>query len=75
MCQGEYKKGGRRCLPKTEISMAKQPKHDVAIDEIKALEDRRYRAMIAGDAVALDELCSRRINAEGSATSEPDSRS
>ena len=36
--------GGRRCLPKTEINMAKQPKHDVAIDEIKALEDRRYRA-------------------------------
>jgi ketosteroid isomerase-like protein len=29
-----------------------------AIDEIKALEDRRYRAMLAGDAAALDELCS-----------------
>ena len=38
--------------------MAKQPKHDVAIGEIKALEDRRYRAMIAGDTAALDELCS-----------------
>jgi hypothetical protein len=38
--------------------MAEQPKHDVAIDEIKALEERRYRAMIAGDAAVLDELCS-----------------
>ena len=38
--------------------MAKQPKHDVAIEEIKALEDRRYRAMLAGDTVVLDELCS-----------------
>jgi SOS response associated peptidase (SRAP)/Domain of unknown function (DUF4440) len=27
-------------------------------DEIKALEDRRYRAMLAGDTAALDELCS-----------------
>jgi Domain of unknown function (DUF4440) len=38
--------------------MAKQPKHDVAIEEIEALEDRRYQAMIAGDTVVLDELCS-----------------
>ena len=38
--------------------MAKEPKHDVAIDEIKALEDRRYRAMLAGDTAVLDELCS-----------------
>ena len=34
------------------------PKDDAAIDEIKTLEERRYRAMIAGDAAALDELCS-----------------
>ncbi len=38
--------------------MAEKPKHDVAIEEIIALEDRRYRAMIAGDAAVLDELCS-----------------
>jgi Domain of unknown function (DUF4440) len=38
--------------------MAEQPNHDAAIDEIKALEDRRYRAMIAGDTAVLDELCS-----------------
>jgi Domain of unknown function (DUF4440) len=38
--------------------MAEKPKHDVAIEEIKALECRRYRAMIAGDAAVLDELCS-----------------
>ena len=38
--------------------MAEQPKHNVAIDEIKSLEDRRYRAMTAGDAAVLDELCS-----------------
>jgi hypothetical protein len=37
--------------------MAEQPKQE-AIDEIKALEDRRYRAMIAGDIVVLDEICS-----------------
>ena len=29
-----------------------------AIDEIKVLEDRRYRAMIDGDTAALDALCS-----------------
>jgi hypothetical protein len=34
--------------------MAKQPKQDEAIEEIKALEDRRYRAMLAGS------QCSRR---------------
>ena len=34
--------------------MAKQPKHDEAIEEIKALEDRRYRAMLAGDSVISD---------------------
>jgi hypothetical protein len=33
------------------------PKDDGVIDEIKALEDRRYRAMLAGDAAALDDLC------------------
>ena len=38
--------------------MAEQPTHDAAIDEIKALEDRRYRAMIAGDTAVLGELCS-----------------
>jgi hypothetical protein len=38
--------------------MAKQLKGDAAIDEIKALEDRRYRAMLAGDTAVLDELCS-----------------
>ena len=38
--------------------MAKQPKHDEAIEEVKALEDRRYGAMIAGDTAVLDELCS-----------------
>jgi hypothetical protein len=37
--------------------MAKQPKHDEAVEEIKALEDRRYRAMLAGNTVVLDELC------------------
>jgi ketosteroid isomerase-like protein len=31
---------------------------DIAINEIKALEDRRYRAMIDGDTAVLDELCS-----------------
>ena len=36
--------------------MAEKPKHDVAIEEIIALEDRRYRAMIAGDAAVLDDL-------------------
>ena len=34
------------------------PKDDVAIAEIKALEDRRYSAMLAGDMALLDELCS-----------------
>ena len=34
------------------------PKSDVAIAEIKALEDRRYSAMLAGDMAVLDELCS-----------------
>ena len=38
--------------------MATQPKHDEAIEEVKALEDRRYRAMIAGDTAVLNELCS-----------------
>jgi ketosteroid isomerase-like protein len=33
------------------------PRDDTA-NEIKALEDRRYRAMLAGDVAALDELCS-----------------
>ena len=32
--------------------------NDEAIEDIKALEERRYRAMIAGDAAVLDELCS-----------------
>jgi hypothetical protein len=34
------------------------PSDDKAIDEIKALEDRRYSAMLAGDTAVLDELCS-----------------
>ena len=34
------------------------PDADLAINEIKALEDRRYRAMIRGDTAVLDELCS-----------------
>jgi hypothetical protein len=34
------------------------PKNEAAIAEIKALEDRRYRAMLAGDMAVLDELCS-----------------
>ena len=34
------------------------PKDEAAIDEIKALEDRRYSAMLAGDTAVLDELCS-----------------
>ena len=34
------------------------PDADVAINEIKALEDSRYRAMIASDITILDELCS-----------------
>jgi hypothetical protein len=38
--------------------MARQLKDDAAIDEIKGLEDRRYWAMLAGDAAVLDELCS-----------------
>jgi hypothetical protein len=32
--------------------------NDAAIEEIKALEEKRYRAMIAGDVGVLDELCS-----------------
>ena len=31
---------------------------DLAVNEIKALEDRRYRAMIDGDTAVLDALCS-----------------
>jgi hypothetical protein len=34
------------------------PDADVAISEIKALEDRRYQAMLDGDIAILDELCS-----------------
>ena len=34
------------------------PKNEAAIAEINALEDRRYRAMLAGDMAVLDELCS-----------------
>jgi ketosteroid isomerase-like protein len=34
------------------------PDADIAINEIEALEDRRYRAMIDGDTAVLDELCS-----------------
>ena len=30
----------------------------ITINEIKALEDRRYRAMIDGDTAVLDALCS-----------------
>ena len=32
--------------------------NDTAREKIKALEDKRYRAMIAGDVAVLDELCS-----------------
>jgi hypothetical protein len=35
--------------------MAKQLNRDAVIDEIKALEDRRYEAMLAGDAAVLDD--------------------
>jgi ketosteroid isomerase-like protein len=34
------------------------PDADLAINEIKALEDRRYRAMLDGDIAVLDALCS-----------------
>ena len=34
------------------------PNDDAAIDEITALENKRYRTMIAGDTVVLNELCS-----------------
>jgi len=34
------------------------PDADLAINEIKALEDKRYRAMLDGDTAVLDELCS-----------------
>jgi hypothetical protein len=34
------------------------PKEDVAINNIKALEDRRYQAMLDGDTAILDALCS-----------------
>ena len=45
-------------VARTGINMAKQLKDDAAIDEIKALEDRRYRAMLAADTAVLNELCS-----------------
>jgi ketosteroid isomerase-like protein len=39
--------------------MAEQRQHGVAAtQEIEALEDRRYQAMLAGDTAVLDELCS-----------------
>src|SRR5271169_985977 len=34
------------------------PDAAIAINEIKALEDRRYRAMLDADIAALDALCS-----------------
>ena len=34
------------------------PEADKATDEIKALENRRYRAMLDGDTAVLDALCS-----------------
>src|SRR5208283_2758279 len=34
------------------------PKGNAAINEIKALEDRRYQAMLEGDTAILDALCS-----------------
>ena len=34
------------------------PKEDEAINEIKALEDGRYQAMLDGDTAILDALCS-----------------
>ena|SRR4029079_8217927 len=38
--------------------MAKHSKADAVIGEIRALEDRRYRAMLAGDIAVLDDLFS-----------------
>ena len=32
--------------------------NDAAREEVKALENKRYRAMIAGDVAVLDDLCS-----------------
>ncbi len=34
------------------------PNEDAATNEIKALEDRRYQAMLEGDTATLDALCS-----------------
>ena len=45
------------CLPQPWSMTACRQKMQLSTN-IKALEDRRYRAMIAGDAAVLDELCS-----------------
>jgi hypothetical protein len=39
------------------------PAADITINEIKALEDRRYRAMIDGDTTVLDHVSLRDCNA------------
>ena len=40
------------------MSRTRLVQHSAAIDEIKALEKRRYRAMLVGDTAVLDEQCS-----------------
>ena len=40
------------------MSLTRVPQNTAAVDEIKALEDRRYRAMLTGDVAALNDLCS-----------------
>jgi Domain of unknown function (DUF4440) len=59
--------GGTYLRKPTQRSRQPKKRRDVLViysgsvqdsDEIKALEDRRYRAMLAGDTAALDELCS-----------------
>ena len=47
--------------------MARQLKDDAAIDEIKGLEDRRYRAMLAGDTTG----AGRRAPSRGLKTARP----
>ena len=40
------------------MSRTPSTQDSAAIDEVKALEDLHYQAMLAGDTAALDELCS-----------------
>jgi hypothetical protein len=40
---------------RTGTNMTNQLKNDAAIEAIKALEDRRYRAMLVGDTAVLDQ--------------------